>query len=578
MALGEVIELLSSDDEALPKSSNPQKKTLRPLGEIDSNTVLLPDDFDTTVGLDDTWAEGPSKRPKFSSSTATAKRLSTLSDQHIYGRRSTSPKAASRGKENVDSGWASLEKSDPILSLGPEVNPWCSKVKASGRSPTPKVSSRGKANVDSGWVSPEKSDPILSLGPEVNPWCSKGKASVRSKVPSDHSDDSLPDDLLSAPLRSDNTVSKLSGRTAALLASLSKPALKAKASTSRKISGDKSVSRDRTKSKALVGEEDSIGSDGDNGWPAKNAKIPKKSKLTEEERAAKERDKEKQKGAKAQAREEAKATSREQKAKEKEGDKDRKRLEKEEKAREKKVAAEIAEMNKLKLDKKDSTPEMIVDLPASIDGQSVDTQIREFLKNLQVDATLYQSPVPNVFRWRRKMKARWNAELDYFEPLEHMQIENEKHVMCLMTAKEFVTLVSGRNGDQDVETHIVNLKSAYDDCIPIYLIEGLSIWVRKNRTAENRAYQAKVLNQGQTEDAPTGGQHANSKRKRPTADIVDEALIEDALLRLQVLNGCLVHHTATSVETAEWVANFTQHISTIPYRYLGSYSFLQDSD
>ncbi|KAM0802972.1 ERCC4 domain-containing protein, partial [Usnea florida] len=253
----------------------------------------------------------------------------------------------------------------------------------------------------------------------------------------------------------------------------------------------------------------------------------------------------------------------EQKAKEKEEEKEKKRLEKEEKAKEKRIAADLAEVNKSKLDKKDSTPEMIVDLPASIDGQSVDTQIRQFLRNLGVDATLYQSHVPNVIRWRRKMKAKWNPELNHWEPLEHMRIENEKHVMCIMSAKEFVALAMVQLDGQDVETHVAKVKSAYEDCIPIYMIEGLQVWMRKNRTAENRAYQAKVLNQAQSDQAPSGSQ---AKRKKAPVEIVDEDVIEDALLRLQVMNGCLVHHTTTSIETAEWVANFTQHISTIPYR------------
>lgn len=161
------------------------------------------------------------------------------------------------------------------------------------------------------------------------------------------------------------------------------------------------------------------------------------------------------------------------------------------------------------------------------------------------------------------MKAKWNSELDHWEPLQHMQIENEKHVMCIMSAKEFVALAMVQNEDQDVETHVARLKSAYDNCIPIYLIEGLQIWMRKNRAAENRAYQAKVLGQAQADEAPAGSQ---PKRKKAPVEIVDEDMIEDALLRLQVMNECLVHHTMTSVETAEWVATFTQHISTIPYR------------
>lgn len=66
-------------------------------------------------------------------------------------------------------------------------------------------------------------------------------------------------------------------------------------------------------------------------------------------------------------------------------------------------------------------------------------------------------------------------------------------------------------------------------------------------------------------DTALTGQHASRRKKAPEVR-VDEDLIEDALLQLQVLNNCLIHHTATSHDSAEWIANFTQHISLIPYK------------
>jgi crossover junction endonuclease EME1 len=300
---------------------------------------------------------------------------------------------------------------------------------------------------------------------------------------------------------------------------------------------------------------------------AEETRSPKKRKLTEEERTAKAADDERDKVARACEKATARAANKDKKAKEKEEEQERKRIQKEAKAREKRIAADLAEVNKSKLDKKDSTPEMIVDLPASIDGQSVNTQIREFLKTLGVDATLYQSPIPNTIRWRRKMKARWSAELDHWEPIERMEIHDEKHIMCLLSAKEFIALAMAESNDENVETHVTKLKSAYKDCVPIYMIEGLHVCMRKSKTAENRAYQERVNSRGQNnvDGLPPTSQHTSRKQK-PTPVIVNEDMIEDALLRLQVIDGCLLHHTNTSVETAEWVANFTQHISTIPYR------------
>ena len=260
-----------------------------------------------------------------------------------------------------------------------------------------------------------------------------------------------------------------------------------------------------------------------------------------------------------------------QKAKAKEAKKETKRREKEQKAREKDVAAILADVNKSKTDKRISTPEMIVDLPFTIDGKSVETQIIEYLRPLQVRTTQYSSPVPNVIKWRRKVTSRYNNELGHWEPVsEHVQAE--KHVMCLLSAKEFVTLASPASSDEeDLERHVARLRGAFKDCIPIYLIEGLDALTRKAKNTQNRAYQAAFLRQ--TDDANqiegidgASTKATSSRRKQVDEKEIDEQQVEDALLRLQVIQGCLVHHTAVSIETAEWVASFTQHISTIPYK------------
>ena len=76
-----------------------------------------------------------------------------------------------------------------------------------------------------------------------------------------------------------------------------------------------------------------------------------------------------------------------------------------------------------------------------------------------------------------------------------------------------------------------------------------------------------MLNQANADDVEVSCRYHRPSRRRKAAEVyVDEDLIEDALLRLQIMNNCLVHHTATTFESAEWVANFTQHISQIPYR------------
>lgn len=507
MAVGEVIDLLSSEDEA-PLRAPSHAKPIEEAFAAKDDFLYLSDDFETTVHINDSWAESASKRRKLSPPPDDEDNAQSLPKLPKSRKPIITSRSGFNSKAQDEDDSKAIERSDPVI-----------------------FTSSAHAATTASRANRRAIDAFSAHG--------------------DDSDDSLPDDILSASLRASTTASALSERTTALLATLSRSAPRRKPSNIRKLSGD-TIDKGKARGEGTVDNRNSTPEDA-KGTQPKPAKTSRKAKLTDEDKAAKAREKEKEKEAR-----------KGQKWKEKEEDKEEKRLDKEEKAKEKRIAADLAEVNKSKLDKKDSTPEMIVHLPASMNGQSVDTQIRQFLKNLGVDATLYQSPIPNVIRWRRKMKAKWNPELDHWEPLEHMHIENEKHVMCIMSAKEFVALATVQHEEQDVETHVAKLKSAYDDCIPIYLIEGLHVWMQKNRTAENRAYQAKVLSQAQTGEAPAGGQ---SKRKKAPVEIVDEDVIEDALLRLQVMNGCLVHHTTTTVDTAEWVANFTQHISTIPYRY-----------
>lgn len=247
----------------------------------------------------------------------------------------------------------------------------------------------------------------------------------------------------------------------------------------------------------------------------------------------------------------------------KEAEKERKRAAKEAKAREKQAAADLAKVNALRIDKKVSSPEMIVDLPVDLE-ERLSTQIRQFLGPLDVECEEWSNLIPNVIKWRRKVEAIFNEETGHWEPIPK-QITAEKHVMCIMTAKEFVNLTMGEEG-RDLDAHVLRMKARFDDCEIIYLIEGLTAWMRKNKNVRNRQFTEAVRSQmaSQIKTGVSATQRPTKKMKQP--EYVDEDMVEDALLRLQVVHGALLHHTAATVETAEWVVVFTQHISTIPYR------------
>lgn len=248
---------------------------------------------------------------------------------------------------------------------------------------------------------------------------------------------------------------------------------------------------------------------------------------------------------------------------------------KEQRRREKDKAAALAEVNKVRSDKKVTTPEMIVDLPSSM-NPSVRLQVEALLQDMNVQHHPYNSPVNNVVKWRRKVRARFNEDEGYWEPISVERIEPEKHAMVLMPAAEFVELALGAKGS-DLEAHVLRMQRHYEGDQLMYMIEGLTPWMRKNRNVRNRQFQSAVRSAGPDADAaaaaatapPPSSQAPPGRRRKdpkPPPVYIDEDQVEDALLQLQVAHGVIIHHTAAPIETAQWVATFTQHISQIPYR------------
>lgn len=256
----------------------------------------------------------------------------------------------------------------------------------------------------------------------------------------------------------------------------------------------------------------------------------------------------------------AREAEKRRKQREKDDAKEQRRVEKER-------AAALAEVNKVRTDKKVSTPEMIVGLSTSI-SPSTKLQIEALLSDLKVTAHSYTSPVNNVVKWRRKVRARFNDAEGHWEPIPE-RIEPEKHVLVIVPAAEFVELALGPKG-ADLEAHVLKMQRHHDVHTLIYLIEGLHPFMRKNANARNRQFQAAVRSAGAepTDDAPPpSAQQRKRKAPKPPPPHIDEDLIEDALLSLQVIHNALIHHTSAPIETAQWVTIFTQHISTIPYKH-----------
>lgn len=545
----DVIDLISSDPP-LPERPRPQyvpKPTRQAVVGLAANSgPNSPDSIDIPGFDSDDFLDKPAKKHRVTDEKRSPPRqcnavygpsrprkllaTSTNNGLSLLPANSKSPKKYPR---------RDVEESDPIVftSSAPELS---KKQNSAWSKPT-----HGQADV----ITLDDDDDDFGMS-TVNGSTRGGKRDEIQEFSDPYGFAGIEDDFaLSDPVVS-ASASVFSSKTAALLSSLNAASKETKAKSGSRAQ----KSNDATMAATAAGDfSDEVDEPAEPRRPAK-----KSSKLTTEEKEAR-----------AKARADAKA----QKDLERQLEKERKQKLKEEKAKEKQLAADIAEVNKLKVDKKDSIAEMILDLSRSLEDTSVGNQAVQFMKRLKVEHHFFASPIPNVIKWRRKMNARYNEEVGHWEPAPFHILE-EKHVLCLVPAQDFVDMVVEPPPDEEresLEVHVMKIKRAHPDCTIIYLIEGLRAWMQKNSNSRNRAYVAEVRRQYEPEPAPsqesTGSRRGRKPKRKPeTTPPVDDDTIEDALLALQVTHSCLIHHTAAPPESAEWIKIFTEHVSTHLYR------------
>ncbi|KUM57614.1 hypothetical protein ACN42_g9566 [Penicillium freii] len=545
----EIIDLISSDP---PTPAKPQPPKPRQPAELPSRrpshqlNPISSDPFDTSLFDYEDVFDKPAKKRRVSDQDTSSLRQSTTPNE---------PRAPASAAEP----WFSISDDDfdlPPVNAAAQNKPSQSRVEESdpivftSSAPValPKPPSR-RPNLSTRDILALADDDVLSDPMKPPPSSFRGRSDI-----DEFSDPfALPEfsEILKKPTASNPIFSESTARLLSRLGDEQTSGPKAKSGTRKQ----KDTSLKPTAVEVL--SDDNID---EPVVPRKTAK--KTSKVTPAEKKAK-----------AKAREEAKL----QRERERELEKERKLKLKEEKAKEKQRAADIASVNKLKVNKKDSTPEMIVDMATSLEDSSVGTQTVEFMKRLGVEHTFFTSTIPNVVKWRRKMNATYNRTLRHWEPCPPF-IQKEDHVLCLLPAQEFINMIipppDEENERETLEIHVLRIKSAYPDCKPIYLIEGLTALMRKNTNARNRAFQAEVLRQlaettapeGQDQEQTTTRRARKPKKKPDTTPLVDDETVEDALLGLQVTHSCLIHHTTAPADSAEWIKNFTEHISTVPYR------------
>jgi crossover junction endonuclease EME1 len=286
---------------------------------------------------------------------------------------------------------------------------------------------------------------------------------------------------------------------------------------------------------------------------------------------------------------------------EKEAQKERKAAEKAQKERQKQRAADLAEVNKSKVNKKDAVAEMLVEVSSDIQDTSAGNQLQEHMKKLEVPLTYFEQPVTldgdaisftdlgAMIRWRRKINAVYNEDAGQWMPIERTTIKQEQHVLVYLKAQEFAMIAAGYSGPatilppseslmlNHIDQHVTTLRSRYPTCTIIYLIEGLQAWLKKNQNARNREYAAAVRAQGplpDSTDPPTASQSKPRQRKTHKLPQIDLSFItddvsEDLLLHMQLHHQPIsIHHTTSATTSALQILAFTQHLSTRPYRMI----------
>ncbi|KAM3527276.1 hypothetical protein MY4038_006435 [Beauveria bassiana] len=241
------------------------------------------------------------------------------------------------------------------------------------------------------------------------------------------------------------------------------------------------------------------------------------------------------------------------KAHEKEQKRQEREREKAERQRQRDVAAAIVEVNKAKGNRKVSAKEMIVEIPLSLPS-TIKVQLETLLGGLEVQHRDYENSVHNVIKWRRKINSRFDDESGQWVPVP-LRIEQEEHALVFMTAENLVRLAV----DDGLDAHMASLRGQYPNEKLIYILQGVTAWMRKNRNIRNRQFAAGVRSQNESQTAP-------GRRRAEPVEYIDEDMVEDTMLRLQVEHDVLIHHTAIPLETAQWISIFTQNISTIPYK------------
>ncbi|KAK9459369.1 uncharacterized protein V1516DRAFT_679718 [Lipomyces oligophaga] len=250
------------------------------------------------------------------------------------------------------------------------------------------------------------------------------------------------------------------------------------------------------------------------------------------------------------------------------------RQQKEEAARNKAREKELASVNRLRTNRKETCTDMIVDIDNELVQSELGQQLQLVLSSLNIACTSeWKSPLEGekLIKWRRKVQADFDSELGYFVPIPS-EIRSEDFVLVYLPAIRFVLLVL----KNELDKHVEQVNQCFESAQIIYVVEGLSAYTRKLTTKKRRDFNQQVeeVIQGSSQQSKVrrtrraGGAKSDEEQyimDNFEADTHFERF-EEALIELQILHNCLVFQTSTAHDSAEWIAAMTQDLSMIPQK------------
>lgn len=280
----------------------------------------------------------------------------------------------------------------------------------------------------------------------------------------------------------------------------------------------------------------------------------------------------------------------------KEAEKQRKKDAKLEREKERQRTKDMAEVNKSKANKKETSKEMILEMPGSFEGTTAGNQVEEYMRQHEVPFSYLREEVNlldgdkhlhggKLFRWKRKVEATYDEDEGQWVPLTKPRVETIDHVAILIDGSDFASIAIGsNNGDKpdaapsldlmkrNLDRHVANLRLQHKDSRLIYLVQGFHGWLKRNENSRNREYAAAVRAQVGHEaasDRPASSQPRKRKQAQSPRQLlaVTADVAEDLQLYLQINHQPLViHHTTSDAATASQILSFTQSLSSRPYR------------